>query len=114
MAGWYARFIKNYAEMKLLINRLTFKGQKWEWGEEQETAFKNIKDALTRAPCSCAIGFYKAIYYTMRCEQFRVRCASRANFRGRRAPDYLCEPNIDAGGAELLDDGGVPRVALGD
>ena len=29
MAGWYARFIKNYAEMKLPINKLTFKGQKW-------------------------------------------------------------------------------------
>ena len=50
MAGWYARFIKNYAEMKLPINKLTFKGQKWKWREEQETAFKNIKDALTRAP----------------------------------------------------------------
>ena len=24
--------------------------RKWEWGEEQQTAFKNIKDTLTRAP----------------------------------------------------------------
>ena len=32
MAGWYARFIENYAEMKLPINKLTFKGQKWELG----------------------------------------------------------------------------------
>ena len=30
MAGWYARFIENYAEMKLPVNKLTFKGQKWE------------------------------------------------------------------------------------
>ena len=50
MAGWYARFIENYAEMKLPINKLTFKGQKWEWGEEQQTPSQNIKDALTRAP----------------------------------------------------------------
>ena len=42
MAGWYARFIENHAEMKLPINKLTYKGQKWEWGEEQETVFQNI------------------------------------------------------------------------
>ena len=28
MAGWNARFIENYTEMKLPINKLTFKGQK--------------------------------------------------------------------------------------
>ena len=35
--------------MKLPINKLTFEEQKWEWGEEPQTDFKNIKDALTRA-----------------------------------------------------------------
>ena len=59
MAGWYARFIENYAEMKLPINKLKFKGQKWEWGEEQQTAFKNIKDALTRAPVLARPDFSK-------------------------------------------------------
>ena len=59
MAGWYTRFIENYAKMKLPINKLIFKGQKWEWGEEQETAFKNIKDALTRAPVLARPDFTK-------------------------------------------------------
>ena len=59
MTGWYARFIQNYVEMKLPINKLTFKGQKWEWGEEQDTAFKGIKSALTRAPVLARPDFTK-------------------------------------------------------
>ena len=59
MAGWYSRFTKNYAEMKLPINKLTFKEQKWECEEEQETTFINIKDALTPAPVLARPDFTK-------------------------------------------------------
>ena len=82
MAGWYARFIENYAKMKLPINKLTFKEPKWKWGEEQQTAFKNIKEALTKAPVLARPDFSKS---------FIMHCASRAAVRGRRAPDYLRE-----------------------
>ena len=41
---WYARFIKNYADLKLPLNKLLYKGQKWEWGHEQEASFVGLKE----------------------------------------------------------------------
>ena len=90
--------------MKLPINRLTFKRQKWEWGEEQQTAFRNIEDALTRASVLARPDFSKP--FIIQCDvsgsalgALLARRASRAVVRGRRASDCLCEPNSDAGGA---------------
>ena len=48
--SWYARFIKNYADLKMPLNKLLCKGRKWEWGDEQEASFVGLKEALTKAP----------------------------------------------------------------
>ena len=50
MVGWYARFIDRDSEHKIPLVRLLRKGQAWEWGDEQQEAFEELKKALTAAP----------------------------------------------------------------
>lgn len=50
MAGHYRRFIKNYAKKVHPLNKLLRKGQRYHWGEKEETAFQILKTALTQAP----------------------------------------------------------------
>ena len=56
---WYARFIKNYADLKLPLNKLLCKGRKWEWGDEQEASFVGLKEALTKVPVLARPDFSK-------------------------------------------------------
>lgn len=50
MSAFYARFIKDYAEISKPLNQLKRKGAKFVWGTEQQTAFENIKAALVASP----------------------------------------------------------------
>ena len=50
MASWYRRFLKNLAALSEPLSRLTNKGRKYEWGEEQQEAFEKIKALLASAP----------------------------------------------------------------
>lgn len=53
MASWYRRFVENFAMVASPLHELTKEGKKGKrivWNEEAETAFINLKTALTSAP----------------------------------------------------------------
>jgi len=47
MTSWYRRFVPNFSTVVAPITKLTGKKAKWNWGEEQEKAFQQLKEALT-------------------------------------------------------------------
>ncbi|GKF40614.1 putative reverse transcriptase domain-containing protein, partial [Tanacetum coccineum] len=50
LAGYYKRFIKGFSKIDKPMPELTQKNQKFDWGEEQEEAFKLLKQKLCVAP----------------------------------------------------------------
>ena len=49
-ANFYRRFIANYSEIVVPMNRLTRKDTPFEWGSECQKAFEDLKQAFTTAP----------------------------------------------------------------
>jgi len=49
-ANFYCRFIENFAKMSKPLSNLTKKDCTWNWGVEQQNAFKVLKKAFTMAP----------------------------------------------------------------
>lgn len=49
-SGWYRRFVDDYSQTAAPLTKLLKKGSKWTWGEAEQQAFFNIKQALVRAP----------------------------------------------------------------
>jgi len=43
LTNYYRRFIKDFAQVMRLINILMRKDEKWQWGEEQQKAFNELK-----------------------------------------------------------------------
>ena len=50
LAGYYRRFIQSFAKLASPLNSLLQKSAKFEWGESQAKAFKELKTRLTTAP----------------------------------------------------------------
>jgi transposase InsO family protein len=50
MIGFYRKFIPHVAEMSVPLNILRKKGAKFTWGEEQESAFLALKEAVMSPP----------------------------------------------------------------
>ena len=48
--SWYRRFIENFAKIAEPLTRLTKKNVSWEWTEEQQNAYNELKYRLTSAP----------------------------------------------------------------
>lgn len=65
MTGYFMKFIENYADICLPLNKLRQKHTKFEIKEEHLRAFNNLKDKLTSAPILKFPDFSK---------QFIVRC----------------------------------------
>ena len=59
MVGWYSRFIKGESSIKIPLVKLLRKGKEWQWGEEQDEAFKTLKRALVMAPVLARPDFTK-------------------------------------------------------
>lgn len=49
-ANFYCRFIFNYSEIDLPLNRLTRKGIDWLWSADCQAVFDNLKYAFTHTP----------------------------------------------------------------
>ena len=50
MVGWYARFLENLSEDKVLLCDLLKKDSKWQWTSEHQQAFERVKKNLVSAP----------------------------------------------------------------
>ena len=50
MINYYAKFISNYSTITHPLNELLKDGVEWKWSEDQERAFKQLKDKLSSAP----------------------------------------------------------------
>ena len=49
-ANFYRRFIKGFSQIVGPITRLLRKNQPWDWNQDAQTAFENLKKAFTSAP----------------------------------------------------------------
>jgi hypothetical protein len=49
-ANFYRRFIKNFSIIAAPLNQLKGKDKEWNWGEEQQKAFEEIKMAIISEP----------------------------------------------------------------
>ncbi|GJV34268.1 putative nucleotidyltransferase, ribonuclease H [Tanacetum coccineum] len=50
LAGYYRRFIEGFSKIAKPMTELTQKNKKFDWGEEQESAFQLLKQKLCDAP----------------------------------------------------------------
>ena len=50
LAGWYRRFIQDFAHVAAPLHRLTRKNQPFRWDSEHEAAFAALKNKLTSTP----------------------------------------------------------------
>ncbi|KAI5340426.1 hypothetical protein L3X38_019700 [Prunus dulcis] len=50
LAGYYRRFVEGFSTIAAPLTRLTRKGVKFEWSDECEKSFKELKTRLTTAP----------------------------------------------------------------
>ncbi|KAB5587886.1 Retrotransposable element Tf2 [Ceratobasidium theobromae] len=49
-ANFYRRFVNNFSLLAKPLTRLTRKEVEWKWGEEEQAAFEQIKEAISRDP----------------------------------------------------------------
>ena len=50
LAGYYRKFVGDFSRIAAPMTRLTRKGVKFDWNEECENAFQELKRKLTTAP----------------------------------------------------------------
>src|SRR3954464_7998700 len=50
ISWYYRRFVKDFSKLANPMTKLTRKGARFEWSEECEQAFKELKERLTTAP----------------------------------------------------------------
>ena len=50
LTGYYRRFVQNYAQIAQPLTLLTGETVAWQWGEEQQSAFDELKERLCSAP----------------------------------------------------------------
>jgi len=51
LVNYYRRFVKDFAEIARPMHRLVRKQERWNWGAEQEEAFRRLKRSLRRSQC---------------------------------------------------------------
>jgi hypothetical protein len=107
LAGWYRRFVKDFASLVAPLYELTKtkkKKYKLEWTDEAEMAFCNVKMALSTAPVLATPNFNLPFY--IHCDASKNGIGDgvltfNTNTRGRGTPDSIRKPSISRGGAKL-------------
>ena len=64
LASFYRRFIYHFSEIATPLTDLTKKGIKWQWGEDEDKAFTQLKVALVSAPVLIIPDFKKEFVLT--------------------------------------------------
>ena len=59
LAGWYRRFLDNFASLTAPLTELTKKNKPFKWTEEAQKAFDEVKYRLTSAPVLITANFEK-------------------------------------------------------
>jgi len=54
LVNYYRRFLKDFVEIARPMHRLVQKQEKWNWGGEQEEAFRRLKEIFTLEPVLAA------------------------------------------------------------
>jgi len=50
LANYYRRFVKDFTQIAKPMHKLVRKDEKWNWGDEQEKAFEQLKQVFTMQP----------------------------------------------------------------
>ncbi|GFY03813.1 hypothetical protein TNCV_1195931 [Trichonephila clavipes] len=79
MFQWYAKFIKNYADLCEPLYNLKRRLKKFTWSIEAQKAFDVVKVAITKAPVLKLPDFQKLYYYGViyGCKLNRGRSSSK-------------------------------------
>jgi len=59
LANYYRRFIKDFTQVARPMNVLTRKDEKWQWEDEQQKAFDELKKVFTSKPVLAALDLDK-------------------------------------------------------
>ena len=81
LANYYRQFVKDFAKIARPLNNLTRKKEKWKWGNEQQGAFKQLKQVFTSRPLLVVLDIDK---------EFRVE-ANVSNFITGGVLSVKCE-----------------------
>ncbi|GJZ12408.1 putative reverse transcriptase domain-containing protein [Tanacetum coccineum] len=98
LAGYYRRFIENFSRIAKPLTLLTQKNKTYVWGDEQDEAFRILKEKLCNAPM---------LALPNGPDDFVVYCdASKQGFRRwiELLSDYECEIKYHPGKANVVAD----------
>jgi hypothetical protein len=63
LAGYYRRFVPQFSKIAAPLHKLLKKDAKYEWEEEQENAFQNLKQKLMSQTNPAVSRFLKGFYF---------------------------------------------------
>ena len=70
MINYYGRFIPNISSLLAPLYRLLKKGETWSWGEEEESSFRQAKQALSAD--TCLMHYSPDLPLTLTCDASQV------------------------------------------
>lgn len=83
IAGFYRRFVPNFAQITKPLQDLLKKGVRFEWGHDQSVAFNTLKEALTTAPILRYPDFSKQFVLTTDASAYALGCVLSQEFDGQ-------------------------------
>ncbi|RVX08770.1 Transposon Tf2-2 polyprotein [Vitis vinifera] len=66
LAGYYRRFIEGFSKIALPLTKLTQKGVKFEWSDDCECSFQELKNRLVSAPILTIPSAWRVVAYASR------------------------------------------------
>ncbi|NYT28650.1 MAG: hypothetical protein H0A76_12815 [Candidatus Thiodubiliella endoseptemdiera] len=70
--GYYRKFIQNFSKLAKCLHKLTEKGRKFEWTNECQSAFEELKNRLVSSPILAHPDFSKKFILVARKELLAV------------------------------------------